>query len=169
MPTTHRKAADHVIKRYGNRKLYDTRTRRYVTLEGLARRIGDGGEIRVVDQPTGEDITRVVLGQVMLEGLRQRSARIPTQVLTRLVAQLGLPLVPPAEVRLLATLLQAPLGNVTALELLGQNDLFLATEQWRDRHLLQVQADRVMATDVGHTSEALFLLRLLVRWLLLFG
>jgi polyhydroxyalkanoate synthesis repressor PhaR len=78
-------SAERVVKRYANRKLYDTRGRRYVTLQALARQIGEGEEVRVLDQATGEDITRVVLGQVMLEGLRQRSARIPTQVLNRLV------------------------------------------------------------------------------------
>lgn len=82
-------AAERVIKRYDNRKLYDSEARRYVTLDALARMIGAGGEVRVVDQKTGEDLTTVVLAQIMLEGIKQRTARIPRQVLSRLI-RLGL-------------------------------------------------------------------------------
>jgi polyhydroxyalkanoate synthesis repressor PhaR len=77
--------AERVIKRYDNRKLYDPEARRYVTLDDLARQIGTGEELRVVDQRTGDDLTTVILAQVMLEGLKQRTASIPHQVLTRLI------------------------------------------------------------------------------------
>lgn len=78
-------AGETLIKRYGNRKLYDPAARRYVTLGDLARLVADGGEIRVVDQKTGEDITTHVLGQVVLEGIKERTAEIPRQVLVRLI------------------------------------------------------------------------------------
>jgi polyhydroxyalkanoate synthesis repressor PhaR len=78
-------AAERTIRRYDNRKLYDAEARRYVTLEDLARLVGGGAEVRVVDQRTGEDITTVVLAQVFLEGIRQRTATIPHQVLSRLI------------------------------------------------------------------------------------
>lgn len=74
-----------VIKRYANRKLYDPTGRRYVTLEDIAARVGTGEEVEVVDQATGEDLTNLVLAQVLLEGIRQRTARIPRQVLARLI------------------------------------------------------------------------------------
>jgi polyhydroxyalkanoate synthesis repressor PhaR len=77
--------SERVIKRYDNRKLYDPEARRYVTLDDLARQIGAGEEVRVVDQRTGDDLTTVILAQVMLEGLKQRTANIPHQVLTRLI------------------------------------------------------------------------------------
>jgi len=73
------------IRRYGNRKLYDPRTRRYVTLEGLARLVAEGHEIEVTDQKTGEDLTSLTLVQVLLEGVKQGASRIPRQVLTRLI------------------------------------------------------------------------------------
>jgi len=73
------------IRRYGNRKLYDPQTRRYVTLEGLARLVADGHEIEVTDQKTGEDLTGLTLAQVLLEGVKQGASRIPRQVLTRLI------------------------------------------------------------------------------------
>jgi polyhydroxyalkanoate synthesis repressor PhaR len=78
-------AAQRVITRYGNRKLYDPAAGRYVTLEDLAVLVARGIEVRVLDQKTGGDITRIVLAQVILEGLRERTARIPSQVLARLI------------------------------------------------------------------------------------
>jgi polyhydroxyalkanoate synthesis repressor PhaR len=74
-----------LIRRYDNRKLYDPAGRRYVTVADLARMIGRGEELQVQDQRTGEDLTTLVLGQVVLEGLKQRTARIPRQVLARLI------------------------------------------------------------------------------------
>ena len=77
--------AERTIRRYDNRKLYDAEARRYVTLDELARLIGGGTEVRVIEQSTGADITTVVLAQVVLEGIRQRTATIPHQVLSRLI------------------------------------------------------------------------------------
>jgi polyhydroxyalkanoate synthesis repressor PhaR len=74
-----------VIKRYENRKLYDPQARAYVTLADLARMVADGGDIQVVDQKTGEDLTTLVLAQVVLEGVKERTAEIPRQVLARLI------------------------------------------------------------------------------------
>ena len=79
------KAAPGIIKRYANRKLYDAAGKRHVTLEDLALRVGGGEEILVEDQQTGEDITNLVLAQVVLETVKDRTASIPRQVLTRLV------------------------------------------------------------------------------------
>ena len=56
----------HLIKKYANRKLYDTRTSKYVTLENLADLVRAGDDIRVVDRDTGGDITQVVLSQIVL-------------------------------------------------------------------------------------------------------
>jgi polyhydroxyalkanoate synthesis repressor PhaR len=78
-------AAERLIRRYDNRKLYDVQGRRYVTLDDLSRLIGGGTEVRVVEQRTGEDITTVVLAQVVLEGIKQRTATIPHHVLSRLI------------------------------------------------------------------------------------
>ena len=62
----------HVIKKYANRKLYDTFSRRYVTLEVIAELLRDGHEVRVVDRTSGEDITAVTLSQILLDLERQR-------------------------------------------------------------------------------------------------
>ncbi len=80
-----------VIKRYANRKLYDPSTRRYVTLDGIAGLVARGEELEIVDQSSGEDLTNLVLAQVLLEGVRQRTARVPRQVLARLIRLAGAP------------------------------------------------------------------------------
>jgi polyhydroxyalkanoate synthesis repressor PhaR len=80
-----------VIKRYANRKLYDPGERRYVTLENVAGLVARGEDVEIVDQATGEDLTTLVLAQVLLEGVRQRTARVPRQVLARLIRLAGGP------------------------------------------------------------------------------
>jgi polyhydroxyalkanoate synthesis repressor PhaR len=73
------------IKRYDNRKLYDAAERRYVTLGDLAVQVAQGDDLSVTDQRTGEDLTSLTLAQVLLEGLRQRTARLPRPLLVHLI------------------------------------------------------------------------------------
>jgi polyhydroxyalkanoate synthesis repressor PhaR len=74
-----------VIRRYGNRKLYDPTARRYVTLEDVAQLVARGEEVAVEDQRSGEDLTNLILAQALLERMKQSTSRIPRQVLTRLI------------------------------------------------------------------------------------
>jgi polyhydroxyalkanoate synthesis repressor PhaR len=74
-----------VIKRYPNRKLYDTEAKGYITLEQIGELIRDGQDIQVVDHATGEDLTAVTLTQVILEQERKRSGFLPQTVLTGLI------------------------------------------------------------------------------------
>jgi polyhydroxyalkanoate synthesis repressor PhaR len=75
----------YVIKRYSNRKLYDTQESRYVTLEELEELIRAGKEISVVDVSTGEDLTSVTLAQIILEKERNHRATLPTAFLHQLI------------------------------------------------------------------------------------
>jgi hypothetical protein len=65
----------HLIKKYANRKLYDTRTSSYITLEGIAGLVRDGHEIKVVDRETGQDLTQVTLSQIVLSEEKRGPAR----------------------------------------------------------------------------------------------
>jgi polyhydroxyalkanoate synthesis repressor PhaR len=66
----------HLIKKYANRKLYDTRTSRYITLEGIAQLVREGHEIKVVDRDDGRDLTQVTLSQVVLEEEKRGPGRL---------------------------------------------------------------------------------------------
>jgi polyhydroxyalkanoate synthesis repressor PhaR len=75
----------YVIKRYSNRKLYDTHESRYVTLEEIEEMIRTGREISVVDAASGEDLTSVTLTQIILENERTRRASLPAAFLHQLI------------------------------------------------------------------------------------
>lgn len=73
------------IKRYPNRKLYDTEAKQYITLEGIASLIRRGEEISVVDHATGEDLTALTLSQIIFEQEKKQGGFLPRSVLTGLV------------------------------------------------------------------------------------
>lgn len=73
------------IKRYPNRKLYDTEAKQYITLNGIADLIRDGEEIQVVDHTSGEDLTTITLTQIIFEQEKQHAGFLPRSVLTGLV------------------------------------------------------------------------------------
>jgi len=60
-----------LIKRYANRKLYNTQTSRYITLKGIAELIDANEDVRVIDNETGEDITSVALSQILVDSERE--------------------------------------------------------------------------------------------------
>src|SRR5438132_8828762 len=68
--------ARHLIKKYANRKLYDTRTSRYITLDEIAQLVRDGEEIKVVDRDNGSDLTQVTLSQIVLSEEKRGPSRI---------------------------------------------------------------------------------------------
>ncbi len=75
-----------LIKKYGNRRLYDTRRSRYVTLDEVVEVIAAGEEIRVVDAKTGEDLTkRIVTKIIFLEEQRRNLDLLPLEFLRKLV------------------------------------------------------------------------------------
>ncbi len=74
-----------VIKRYPNRKLYDTEAKRYVTLEGISELIQRGKEVHVVDHETGEDLTTVTFSQIIFEQEKRRSGFLPKAILSNLI------------------------------------------------------------------------------------
>ncbi len=77
-----------LIKRYANRKLYNTQASRYITLKGIAELIEAGEEVTVIDNETGEDITSVALSQILVDN--ERSSRwVSRTVLSDLIQRGG--------------------------------------------------------------------------------
>ena len=74
-----------VIKKYGNRRLYDTSTSQYINLEEIASRIRRGQEVQVVDARTGQDLTRVTLTQIIVEDAKGGPGGLPLELLRQLI------------------------------------------------------------------------------------
>jgi len=78
-----------LIKKYENRRLYDATNSRYVNLEEVAHFVQRGYDVRVVDVATGEDITRVVLTQIIAEGAKTPDSGFPLDILRQMVIASG--------------------------------------------------------------------------------
>jgi len=74
-----------VIKKYGNRRMYDTTGSRYVNLDDLAALVREGKDVKVVDAKTGKDLTRVTLTQIITEDAKDRPTGLPLELLRQLV------------------------------------------------------------------------------------
>ena len=84
-PARKAKAATIVIKKYGNRRLYDTSRSQYVNLDDIAAMIRHGMAVQVVDAKTGEDLTRVTLTQIITEDAKDTPAGLPLELLRQLI------------------------------------------------------------------------------------
>ncbi|HLH08296.1 MAG TPA: polyhydroxyalkanoate synthesis regulator DNA-binding domain-containing protein [Terriglobales bacterium] len=74
-----------VIKKYSNRRLYDTFASRYINLEDIAALIRNGTVVQVVDAKTGEDLTRVTLTQIIVEDAKGQPHGLPVEFLRQLI------------------------------------------------------------------------------------
>src|SRR6188768_1167671 len=97
-------AARRIIKRYSNRKLYDTKGSTYVTLLQIAEMIRDGDDVQIIDNATKEDKTDVTLALIISEELRTRPRAIPLSTLKALIRHGG--------ERLLNQLRTGPIGKL---------------------------------------------------------
>ena len=95
-----------LIKRYANRKLYDTESKRYITLDGIAEMIRQQQDVKVVDHETGEDITALTQAQIIFEQERKLRSGIPRTVFTNIIqtgsdtlSQVWHALIPPDELK----------------------------------------------------------------------
>jgi polyhydroxyalkanoate synthesis repressor PhaR len=74
-----------VIKRYANRRLYDTEQSAYITLEQVTEKVREGKQVRVVDAKSGEDLTAFILSQLIVESARRRNVLLPVPLLHLIV------------------------------------------------------------------------------------
>lgn len=74
-----------VIKRYSNRKLYDTQTKKYITLEEIAALIRNDEKCQVVDNKSGQDITTFTLAQIIMENTKKTESYLPLSILETLI------------------------------------------------------------------------------------
>src|SRR6187401_1352943 len=93
-----------IIKRYSNRKLYDTKGSSYVTLLQIAQMIRDGEDVQIIDNATKEDKTDVTLALIISEELREKPRAIPLSTLKALIRHRG--------ERILTHLREGPIGKL---------------------------------------------------------
>lgn len=70
-----------MLKKYSNRRLYDTRNSRYATLEDVSTMIRSGEQVQIQDATTGEDVTAFILTQIVLEAAKRKNSLLPESVL----------------------------------------------------------------------------------------
>lgn len=78
-----------IIKKYGNRRLYDATHSRYINQNEVAQMIREGLDLQVVDAVTGEDLTRLVLTQIIVENAKEPDSAFPLDILRQMVAASG--------------------------------------------------------------------------------
>src|SRR5262252_2124119 len=93
-----------VIKRYSNRKLYDTKDSRYVTLQQIGEMVRAGEEVQIIDNATKEDKTEVTLALIISEELKSQPRSVPLGTLRDLIQERG--------ERLLSQLREGPIGRL---------------------------------------------------------
>lgn len=161
-----------VIKRYSNRKLYDTAAAEYVTIEQLGERIHSGEDISVIDHATGADLTAVTLMQVMFEREKKVGGMLPKAILTSLIqagniavdtlrsglsSTLRDPAAVEAEIRRRLKVLTAD-GLLAAEDLQRLSDLMLSS-RWRQTEGSEAQPKSTTETGTAKPEEVETLLK----------
>jgi polyhydroxyalkanoate synthesis repressor PhaR len=93
-----------IIKRYSNRKLYDTEDSRYVTLQQIGEMVRRGEDVQIIDNKTKEDKTEVTLALILSEDLKNKPRSVPLDTLRTLIQERG--------EKVLSSLREGPLGRL---------------------------------------------------------
>jgi polyhydroxyalkanoate synthesis repressor PhaR len=75
----------HLIKKYANRKLYDTFNKRYLTMDRLAELIKAGKEVKIIDNETGDDLTSAIVSQLLAREETDTDKSVPSRVLIQML------------------------------------------------------------------------------------
>lgn len=127
-----------IIKRYANRKMYDTSRSCYVTLEEVAEMVREGHEVKVIDNTTKDDLTEVTLAQVLADSGRKRRGSVPRKGLMDLIAQGN---------EFLSKKVAEPVSRV-------KEGATRSVTHWRDEagktvHSLRTEAEKVLRKDAA--------------------
>lgn len=107
-----------VIKRYANRKLYDTRASRYVTLQQIAKLVREGEDVTIIDNTTKEDLTHVTLAQIIYEEEKNTSSEERTTASVGTLRQF----IQQGSERLMSSLREGPMGKLIARKDEGEGE-----------------------------------------------
>jgi polyhydroxyalkanoate synthesis repressor PhaR len=115
-PNTNEPKSPRIVKRYANRKLYDTRDSRYVTLQQIAEYVKRGEDVTIIDNTTKEDLTNATLAQIVYEAERNSGDKPGPKTMgtLRSLIQNGGELFQSQSERLMSTLREGPMGKLIA-------------------------------------------------------
>src|SRR5260370_399365 len=78
-----------IVKRYANRKLYDTQRSRYVTLDQIAEMIRSGEDVKIIDNNSKEDLTSITLAQILFEEEKKQKSFLPLSAMRNIIQSGG--------------------------------------------------------------------------------
>lgn len=113
-----------IIKRYSNRKLYDTKDSRYVTLLQIAEMVRGGEEVQIIDNNTKDDLTEITLAQIIYEEQKAHSRNVPLQTLKELIHA--------RTEKVLADLREGPIGRLIPGGKAGEGEKVEAVQDKKD-------------------------------------
>ena len=138
-----------VIKRYSNRKLYDTRDSRYVTLQQIGEMVRAGEEVQIIDNKTKEDKTEVTLALILSEGLKSEPRSVPLATLRDLIQERG--------EKLWSQLREGPIGRLIPGQAIpgqaGENPEVLVEEPVKVEEQAKKADDKKADDKPGRLSE----------------
>lgn len=145
-----------IIKRYSNRKLYDTKDSRYVTLLQIAEMVRAGEDVQIIDNTTKDDLTKITLAQIFFEEQKANQKSLPLQTLKDLIHQ-------PRAVaeKALSSLREGPIGRLIPggsgesgeFEALDSEEAELATEEAKAQKPTLVEQAKGTFEDVQHRID----------------
>ena len=133
-----------IIKRYSNRKLYDTKDSRYVTLLQIAEMVRSGEEVQIIDNNTKDDLTEITLAQIIYEEQKAHSRSVPLQTLKDLIHS--------RTEKVLADLREGPIGRLIPGGVRGSEDKVVEVTQKDTKPTLVDQAKEKFE-EVQHTLD----------------
>jgi polyhydroxyalkanoate synthesis repressor PhaR len=132
-----------IIKRYSNRKLYDTKDSRYVTLLQIAEMVRSGEEVQIIDNNTKDDLTEITLAQIIYEEQKAHSRSVPLQTLKDLIHS--------RTEKVLADLREGPIGRLIPGGVRGSEDKVEVTQ--KDGKPTLVDQAKEKFEEVQHTLD----------------
>ncbi len=140
-PSSHR-----IIKRYSNRKLYDTKESRYVTLLQIGELVRAGDEVRIVDNKTKQDLTEVTLAQIIFEEQKAKGRNVPLQTLKGMIQA--------RTEKVLSDLREGPIGRlIPGPPLAGKEKEPEVVEEARESKPRLVEQAKVTLEDWQHRMD----------------
>ena len=134
-----------IIKRYSNRKLYDTKDSRYVTLLQIAEMVRAGEEVQIIDNNTKDDLTEITLAQIIYEEQKAHSRNVPLQTLKELIHA--------RTEKVLADLREGPIGRLIPGTKVGEEKVEVAAKDAKESKPTLVDQAKEKFDELQHNLD----------------